>query len=130
MLDFIPTWLLAALEIATALGIAHFWITWFRTEHREVWLPVGYVEHERVFVFPDTILSTLLVTAAALLLTGKPAGATLSLVCGGMMLFLAVIDVAYFAQHGMFARERNGLENWGVVVPLAVMSALLLGRFL
>jgi hypothetical protein len=47
-----------------------------------------------------------------------------------MMLFLAVIDVAYFAQHGMFARERNGLENWGVVVPLAAMSALLLVRFL
>ncbi len=130
MLAFIPPWIIALAQVATAIGIARFWIVWFRTEHRQPWLPRGYHEHERVFVFPDTVLSTLLVVSAALLVLGKAAGATLALVCGGMMLFLTIIDVAYFAQHGMFARARNGLENLGVVVPLAVMSTLLIARFL
>jgi hypothetical protein len=130
MLDFIPPKIVAVLQVATAIGTLRFWLVWFRTEHREPWLPTGYVEHERVFVFPDTILSTLLLVAAALLLLDHPLGARLSLVCGGMMLFLTVIDVAYFAQHRMFARERNGRENLGIVVPLAVMSAVMIGRFL
>lgn len=130
MFDFISPKLLAVAQIATAIGIVRFWITWFRAEHREPWLPVGYVEHEQVFVFPDAVLSVLLVASATLLLLGSSAGATLALVCGGMMLFLSVIDIAYFAQHGMFARKRKGLENWGVVLPLAAMSALLIGRFL
>lgn len=130
MLDFVDPRLVAVAEIATAAGIARFWFRWFRTEHREPWLPTGYVEHERVFVFPDSLLSVLLVTSAALLILGRPLGAQLALVAGGMMLFLTVIDIAYFAQHRMFARERGGGESWGVVVPLAAVSGLLLARFL
>ena len=130
MLDFIHPKLVAAAQILTALGTIRFWIVWFRTGHREPWLPVGYVEHERVFVFPDSVLSTLLLVSAALLFLEHPLGPRLSLVCGGMMLFLTIIDVAYFAQHRMFARARNGRENLGIVVPLAVVSAVLIGRFL
>jgi len=61
----------------------------------EPWLPKGYVEHERCFVYPDSLLSLLLLISAMLLWFGNPLGERLSLVCGGMILFLAVIDIAY-----------------------------------
>lgn len=119
------TWLLALWLLATAAGIAVFWATWFRTPHEEEWLPVGYVEHERVFVFPDSILATLLVVTAVLTVTGSTLADTVGLVAAGMMTFLAVIDLAYFAQHGMFAKERDGLVNAFLVVALLLLAAVL-----
>lgn len=122
--------IVAVAQIAMAIGIAHFWWKWFRTEHKEPWLPVGYVEHERVFVYPDSVMSVLMVISAVLLLLGHPLGERLTQICGGMMIFLAVIDTAYFYQHGMFRKDRNGLENWGLVLPMYVMSALMTIPFL
>jgi hypothetical protein len=34
-----------------------------------------------------------------------------------MVLFLTIIDIAYFAQHKMFAGERGGKENLSLVIP-------------
>lgn len=58
----------------------------------------------------------------------KPLGEKLALVCGGMVLFLTIIDIAYLAQHKMFARERDGKENLGLVIPMIIMSLLLILR--
>lgn len=130
MLDFINQKILAVAQILMAIGIIRFWINWFRTEHNEPWLPAGYMEHERTFVYPDTIMSILMMISAVLLFLDKPLGPSLALVCGGMMLFLTIIDIAYFAQHNLFARDRGGAENWGLVIPMVVMSFLMIGRFL
>jgi hypothetical protein len=130
MLDFIHPKIVAAAQILMAAGIVRFWIIWFRAEHNEPWLPAGYMEHERTFVYPDTVLSVLMVISAFLLFLEKPLGESLTLVCGGMMLFLTVIDTAYFAQHGLFAKEKGGAENLGLIIPLAGMSFLMIFRFL
>jgi hypothetical protein len=130
MLDFISPKIIAIAQLAMAAGIIRFWFIWFRTEHNEPWLPAGYMEHERVFVYPDSVLSLLMIISAILLFIENPLGNTLTLVCGGMMLFLTIIDIAYFAQHGMFAKERGGAENWGLIIPLAIMSFLMIVRFL
>ena len=42
-----------------------------------------------------------------------------------MLLFLGVIDAAYYAQHQMFARERDGLLNAGLVVAVVGVAGLL-----
>lgn len=125
MTSSIGMWLLALWMIATAGGIAVFWATWFRTPHQEEWLPVGYVEHERVFVYPDSFLSILLVSTAVLTVLDKPAAHELGLLSAGMMTFLGLIDLAYFAQHGMFARERDGLLNAFLVVALLALATTL-----
>lgn len=123
--------IVAIAQIFMAAGIIHFWYQWFRTDHKEEWLPAGYEEHERVFVYPDTVLSILLITSAILLLSGNPYGEKLTLVCGGMMLFLTIIDIAYFLQHGMFAKEKNGVYHlWGLIVPMIVMSSLMTVPFI
>lgn len=130
MLDFIDPRIVAAVQILVALGIARFWTTWLRTEHQEPWLPTGYVEHERCFVYPDSVLAALMVVAAILLLFGNALGERLTLVCGGMMLFLTVIDTAYFLQNGMFAKEKGGAENRRLIIVLALVSLLMILRFL
>ena len=130
MLDFINPKIVAVAQIVMAVGIIRFWIMWFRMEHNEPWLPPGYMEHERTFVYPDTVLSILMIISAILLFLEKPLGASLTLVCGGMMLFLTVIDIAYFAQHGLFSKERGGAENWGIIIPMVIMSFLMIFRFI
>jgi hypothetical protein len=129
MTDDVGTWVVAALQVVGALVIAAFWITWFRQPHDQDWLPIGYVEHERVFVFPDSLLATLLVVSAALSVAEEPLGRTLSLVCAGMLTFLGVIDLAYFWQHGMFKREREGLGNLGVVVGVLLLAGIIVGTW-
>lgn len=118
-------WVAAVSQVLVATGIALFWLTWFREVHDEPWLPAGYVDHERVFVYPDSILAVLLLTSAALTVAEEPAGRTVALVCAGMLLFLGVIDLAYFAQHRMFLRARGGAVNAVVVCGVLALSALL-----
>lgn len=113
---------IAVIEILMAVGITLFWFTWLRQEHDEPWLPAGFIEHERVFVYPDLTMSLLLVISAILLLNGFSAGKRLSLVCAGMMLFLAVIDTAYFIQHGMFAKEKDGWFHFSIVALFFAVS--------
>jgi len=67
MLDFINPKIVAVAQIFMAIGIIRFWIKWFRTEQNEPWLPAGYMEHERTFVYPDTVMSILMMISAVLL---------------------------------------------------------------
>lgn len=142
MTDSPATWAIAALEVITALGIAGFWIMWFRTPHDEPWLPDGYVDHEAPFVFTDTILAVVLVVAAILQVTeepassaavlvtdGRPVGESLGLVAAGMLLFLGVLDLAYFARTGLFKREHEGIMNAGVVIATLTLAVILIVRF-
>ena len=130
MLDFVAPKIIAAIQVLAALGRAGFWITWLRTEHNEPWVPTGYVEHERCFVYPDSVLAVLMVVSAVLLILGNALGERLTLVSGGMMLFLVVIDTAYFIQNGMFAKEKGGAGNLCLSLVLIIVSLLMILRFL
>jgi hypothetical protein len=123
------TWVVAGLELVAALAIAGFWATWWREPHEEPWLPAGYREHEEVFVVPDAVLALVLVASAVLLVLGEPLGRSLALVAAGMLAFLGLIDLAYFARHGLFARERGGLLNGAIVLGVLVLAAILIVRF-
>jgi hypothetical protein len=122
-------WVVAALEVVAAAAIAAFWLTWPREAHDEPWLPVGYVQHEEVFRYPDSLLALVLVVSAVLLVLEEPLGASLALVAAGMLTFLGVIDLAYFARHGMFALERGGVMNAGIVVGVLLLAVILVVRF-
>ena len=129
MTDDAGIWVIAALELVAALGIAGFWLTWPKEAHDEPWLPTGYVQHEEVFRYPDSILALTLVTSAVLLVLEEPLGASLALVAAGMLTFLGVIDLAYFGKHGMFALARGGLMNAGIVAGVLLLVVILVARF-
>jgi hypothetical protein len=137
-------WIVAILEVITALGIAAYWATWFRLPHDEEWLPDGYIDHEAPFVYTDTLLAVVLVAAAILQVTdagpgsaaalstapARPLGESLALFAAGMLAFLGILDLAYFARTGMFEKAHEGLVNAGVVTGTLTMSVILLVRFL
>lgn len=126
----VGTWVVASLMVIAALVIALFWIVWFREEHDQDWLPDGYVEHEAPFVWADIPMAVLLVGAAILLVMEEPLGERLALVVAGMLAFLGILDTAYFWRTGMFARQRDGIANLGVVSGVLLLSGILLVRFL
>ena len=129
MTDGGGTWIIAGLELASALGIVVFWTTWYRATHDEEWLPAGYVQHARSFLPADALLALLLVASAVLLVTNQPLGWALSLVCAGMLAFLGLLDAAYFWQTGLFARDRGGVANAAVVVAVLTLAVVLVAAF-
>ena len=144
MSDSIATWVIAGLEVVAALGIAAYWVTWFREPHDEPWLPEGYVEHETPFVFTDAVLAGILVLAAAFQIMEPPIGEfamlasavrppglgeSLGLIAAGMLAFLGILDLAYFARTGLFEREHGGVVNIGVVAGTLTLSLILAVRF-
>ena len=130
MSDDPATWIVAVLQAGTAVGIAVFWVTWLRSPPKDPWLPAGFVEHERAFVLPDGLLALLLLGSAVLSVLQHALGASLALVAAGMLLFLGLIDAAYFARTGLFARDRGGRGNLGVVLWMLLLATTLLVRHL
>lgn len=129
MSDDTITQVIAALEVITAAGIGAYWWVWWRRPHEEPWLPVGYVDHEAPFVFPDMVLAVVLVVAAVLQVSEQAAGRTLGLIAAGMLTFLGILDLAYFARTDLFRREHEGMVNAGVVSGVLLMAAILVVRF-
>lgn len=129
MTDNPITWVIASLEVVMALGIAVFWITWLRQKHDEPWLPPGYTEHEFPFVFTDALLASLLIAGAVLQVLDQPAGESIGLIAAGMLMFLGILDLAYFARTGMFKREHEGPANIFVVTSALLLSVILIVRF-
>lgn len=122
-------WIIAGLELVTALLIAGFWMTWFRMPHDEPWLPEGYEDHEAPFVVSDSVLAVVLVASAVLLVLEEPLGESLALIAGGMLAFLGLLDAAYFTRTGMFAPERDGIANMGIVAGVLAVAVVLIVRF-
>lgn len=116
---------LAGWCLLTALGITAYWIMWWRSNHEEPWLPDGYVEHERAFVFTDAPLTVLLIVAAILMLRHSPWAPAVALFAAGMLSFLGIIDAAYFAHTGMFLPERDGYANVFIVTAVLGLAACL-----
>ncbi len=123
------TWAVALLQIAGAVGIIIFWAGFFRDKPHDEWLPPGFLEHESAFVYADSTIALLLVVSALLALFEHAAAAPVALVAAGMLLFLGIIDAAYMAQNGLFARERNGAVHFSIVASVLSMSAMLVLRY-
>ena len=122
-------WVISVLMVLAAVIVGGFWIVWFREEHDEDWLPDGYIDHEAPFVWTDIPLAILLIVAAVLLVLEEPLGERLALIAAGMLAFLGILDTAYFWRTGMFAGERDGLANLGIVSGVLLLSAILIVRF-
>lgn len=123
------TWVIAVLQVGTAIGIVAYWQWWLRSDHDVAWWPTAYEEHERAFVLPDHVLATLLVISAGLSVSGNEAGPHVALLAAGMMLFLGLIDLAYFVRHRMFARERDGVGNALIVGWMLLFAVVLAIRY-
>jgi hypothetical protein len=123
--------LMATIEILMGGGLLYFWYTFFTTEQDLSDKPEGWYLHERSFVFPDVTIALLLFVSAGLLLAGNVLGERTSLVAGGMLLFLGIIDVAYHVQNGMLSGGAKNRSRVVLIDSVALgMALLLVLRFL
>ncbi|BFM18089.1 hypothetical protein R50073_42720 [Maricurvus nonylphenolicus] len=132
MFDFIPLNVVIGLELFYGSFIAYFWINFFSTLKDKDFshMPEGYLLHEKSFVWPDAIIVVLLFASAALLWIGNPLGERLSLVAGGMMLFLGVIDIAYEYANDMYKAPRASMGDFMGTISLAVVALTIINQFI
>lgn len=131
MLDFIPVKAIAGLQLLFGVAITAFWISFFASEQDFSETPEGFANHEKSFVWPDSFIVILLFISAVLLWIGNPLGKHLSLVAGGMLLFLAIIDIAYQVANGMYKPPRGSMGSFASVnLSIAIVALLVIIRFL
>jgi len=131
MLDFIPIRAMAGFQALFGVAIAAFWISFFASKEDFSEMPEGYLLHEKSFVWPDSLIVILLFISAGLLWTGNPLGERLSLVVGGMILFLGIIDIAYEVANGMYKPPRGSIGAFiSTTLLIAVVALVIVIRFL
>lgn len=107
--------IIASLEIATAVGIAVFWLLFFTVGVAPTRPPPGYFAFEYSFVLSDIVLSLALLIAGALLLQERPFGRVLSLACAGSLVFLGLVDLSFNAMNGMYTTDLvDGVLSAGI----------------
>ncbi|MFA5066301.1 MAG: hypothetical protein WC566_12680 [Dehalococcoidia bacterium] len=118
--------LIASLEIVTGVGLILFWLAFFTVGLAPEKAPPCYFAYENSFPLPDGILAVLLLIAGILLMKSNPAGRILSLVGGGALVFLGLLDFSFNLQNGIYLTSvidlvLNAFINlWCVVFGLAV----------
>ncbi len=99
----------ATLAIATALGIAAFWIAFFTIGLAPQGAPACYLAFERAFPLPDAALAAALLAAGISLRRGRPQGYALGLAAAGGLVFLGLLDASFNLQQGIYALSSGDL---------------------
>jgi len=94
--------LIASLQIVTAVGLILFWVAFFTVGMAPDKPPACYFAYEHAFPLPDGLLAVLLLVAGIMLMKKSPAGARLSLVAAGALMFLGVLDFGFNIQNGIY----------------------------
>ena len=122
---------MAGLQALFGVAIAAFWISFFASDEDFSEMPEGYLLHEKSFVWPDSLIVIFLFTSAVLLWIGNPLGERLSLVAGGMLLFLGIIDIAYEVANEMYKHPRGSIGAFiSTTLIIAVVALVIIIRFL
>ncbi len=93
------------IELALAVGIISFWMTFFSTDIVDIGDPglkEKYLAFESAFPIPDLYLSMLLIIGGIGLLIKKSYGYLFSLLGGASLIFLGLLDVSFNTQHGIY----------------------------
>lgn len=95
----------AILELAIAVGIISFWIAFFSVDLVSIddpHLEEIYLAFESAFPVADISLSIVLIIGGIGLLKKMPFGFLFSLLGGGSLIFLGLLDVSFNTQHGIY----------------------------
>ncbi|MHA2288668.1 MAG: hypothetical protein ACXABG_07765, partial [Promethearchaeota archaeon] len=109
-----------------AIGIAGFWIFFFMVENKNPKKEEWYLKHERSFPLPDLGLITVcLLVAATGLLSGERFGIFFTIVSGGGLIFLGLIDLAFNLQNGLFkTKDADAYMSIAIVSIVLIMGVL------
>ena len=117
---------LAILQIILAVGIIGFWIFFFKVENKDPEKEEWYLKHERSFPLPDLgLIVVCLLVAATGILIGERFGIFFTIVAGGGLMFLGLIDFAFNLQNGLFkTKNMDAYMSIGIVSIVLIMGVL------
>ena len=120
--------ILAILQIIFAVGLIGFWIYFFLVENKDPNKEEWYLKHERSFPLPDLGLITVcLIIAAIGLLVNQKFGIFFTIVAGGALLFLGLIDFSFNFQNKRFTtKDMDAYMSIFIVVIALFMGVLCL----
>ena len=118
--------ILAILQIILAVGLVGFWIFFFKVENKNPEKEEWYLKYERSFPLPDLgLIMVCLLIAAAGLLIGERFGIFFTIVAGGGLMFLGLIDFAINLQNGLFkTKDMDAYMSIGIVSFVLIMGVL------
>ena len=118
--------IIAILQIIFAAGLIGFWIYFFLFENKDPEKEEYYLKHERSFPLPDLGLITVsLIIAAIGLLSNQRYGVFFTVVAGGALLFLGLIDFAFNLQNKRFTtKDMDAYMSIFIVVVALFMGIL------
>jgi hypothetical protein len=120
--------ILAILQIIFAAGLIGFWIFFFLVENKDPNKEEWYIKHERSFPLPDLGLITVcLIVAAIGLLLNQRFGTFFTIVAGGALLFLGLIDFSFNLQNKRFTtKDMDAYMSIFIVAVALIMGVLCL----
>ena len=101
--------ILPPLELLTAVLIGVFWVLFFTLDPEPQNAPDCYQVFERAFPLPDMCLALVLAGAGILLFRKNRFGPALSLVAGGSLVFLGLLDFSFNIQNGVYSASSKDL---------------------
>ena len=111
-------------ELLISAGIIIFWALFFTVGLIKIQNPELkeiYNAYEYSFVFPDLLLSIILIIAALHLMRKNPNGFLYSIIAGAMLIFVGLLDISFNLLNGIYQlgigeAVLNGLINLACVV--------------
>ncbi|RMG37190.1 MAG: hypothetical protein D6732_07195 [Methanobacteriota archaeon] len=132
VLKHYPRLTIAMVEIFIALGILIFWVVFF------IFRPVPFTNFDKVeiyrafehaFVIPDVVLAIFLLWSGYSLLRGSTMGCILSIIAGGMLVFLGLLDVSFNIQQGIYSTGISAALVNGIINACCILGGGLLIKF-
>jgi hypothetical protein len=118
--------IIAILQIIFAAGLIGFWIYFFLFENKDPEKEEYYLKHERSFPLPDLGLITVtLIIAAIGLLSNQKYGVFFTVVAGGALLFLGLIDFSFNLQNKRFTTKDMDAYMSIFIVAVALFMGIL-----
>jgi hypothetical protein len=118
--------ILAVLQITFAVGLIGFWIYFFLVENKDPNQEEYYIKHERSFPLPDIglIAVTLLVASFGLIMDQR-FGVFFTIVAGGALMFLGLIDFSFNLQNKRFTTKDMDAYMSIFIVAVALIMGIL-----
>ncbi|MHA1379785.1 MAG: hypothetical protein ACTSRG_15550 [Candidatus Helarchaeota archaeon] len=118
--------IVAILQLIMSAGLIIFWINFLKVEKNNPDNSEIYLAHELSFPLPDLglIAPTLIISAIGLLINNS-IGIYFSLVSGGALMFLGLIDLAFNLKNGDLMKTKSDLITSYAIVILVFTMAII-----
>lgn len=117
----------AIIELVLAAGIITFWITFFSADLADIddpHLKEIYLAFESAFPIPDLYLSAVLIIGGIGLLRRMNFGFLFSLLGGASLIFLALLDISFNTQNGIYQLGIGEAILNGIINFLCLISGI------